>query len=146
MLTTIKRKVITIATLAVMAVSVLCGGVITVNVAKAADEQAPVLTTAKASVRLIKEEERDTIDGIRFMNQMSVEDYNTLVANATVTVEALFAPSEKLGGASLQLTDIGQDGKINEATVGRVILLEKTNGVITKNYFEKRVDKRDILC
>ena len=128
MLTTIKRKVITIATLAVMAVSVLCGGVFTVNEAKAANEQAPVLTTAKASVRLIKESERETIDGIRFMNQLSVEDYKTLLEEDTVTVEALFAPSNKLQGATLQLTDIGQDGKINGATVGRVILLEKENG------------------
>ena len=139
MLKTIKTKVITLTTLAVMAICALCGGIFTVHTAKA--ETGPVLTTAKASVRLIKEDERDTIDGIRFMNQLSVKDYETLVANDTVTVEALFAPSGKLSGQTLKVTDIGQDGKINGATVGRVILLQKIDGVVTQNYFAKRVDK-----
>ena len=138
MLNTIKRKIITIATMAVIGMGAFCGGVFTAKTAAA--ETAPVLTTAKASVRLIQEDEKDTIDGIRFMNEMSVADYQKLLQNDTVTVEALFAPSAKLGGADLVLTDIDQEGKLNGATVGRVVLLEKTNGVITQNYFSIKVD------
>ena len=140
MLKTMKRKVVTLATLAVMAISLICGGMLAVNHASATTG-APVLTTAKAAVRLIKEDERDTVDGIRFMNQLSVVDYTKLLENDTVKVEALLAPSKNLKGATLQVSDIDEDGKIGGATVVRVVLLEKADGVITQNYFVEQVDQ-----
>ena len=140
MLKTMKRKVVTLATLAVMAISLICGGMLAVNHASATTG-APVLTTAKAAVRLIKEDERDSVDGIRFMNQLSVVDYTKLLENDTVKVEALLAPSKNLKGATLQVSDIDEDGKIGGATVVRVVLLEKADGVITQNYFVEQVDQ-----
>ena len=111
-----------------------------------ANTAVPVLVTDKAMVRVLQENEYDSVNGLRFRTYMSKEDYEWLIGNENVSVYALIVPNEKLEGQDFTEDIIGPDNKINGATVGKVKLLEKTADGITVNAFKDSGDTYEAYC